>query len=60
MHGHGFPWGVYRVLVPIRWHVASETKKFIQKLVKRRLAEGTDSTNEEDTDQAHWVVNALV
>jgi hypothetical protein len=24
------------------------------------LAEGTDSTNEEDTDQAHWVVNALV
>ena len=59
MHGHGFPWNVYRVFLPTRWHVASETKKLIQTLMKKRLTEGTESMNELYTDQAHWVVNAL-
>jgi hypothetical protein len=59
MHGHGFPWSVYRVLLPTMWHAASETKKLIQTLVKRRSAEGTKCTNEEYVDQAHWAVNTL-
>jgi hypothetical protein len=59
MYCHGFLRGVYRVLLPTRWHVASETKKLIQRLVKRRLVEGTESTNEESIHQAHWMINAL-
>jgi hypothetical protein len=59
MHGHGFPQGVYRVLLPDRWHVSSETEELIQTLLERRSATGTKSTNQEFANQAHWVVNAL-
>jgi hypothetical protein len=59
MHGRGFPWGDFRVLLPARWHVSSETKELIKTFVERKSVEGTKSVNQEYANQAHWVVNAL-
>jgi hypothetical protein len=59
MHGHGFPWGVFRVLLPAWWHVWSEPKKLIQTFVEGRPMEGTKSMNQEHANQANRMVNAL-
>jgi hypothetical protein len=59
MHGHGFPQGVYRVLLLARWHVSSETKELIQMPVERKSTEDAKSTNQEYANQAYWMIDAL-